>query len=71
MKNKEPQHCWEFRNCPDDTKKKCPAYIYKYEKCWMIASHVSGKWCPSAKDKGIVYCFEECGWYKKMNPDVK
>ena len=69
--DKEPQHCWEFRNCPEETRKNCAAFTYSEEKCWMIASHVSGKWCPKAKGKGIMYCFEECGWYKKLNPNEK
>ena len=69
MENIEPQHCWEYQKCQEETRKKCPAFLYPDEKCWIIASHYSGEGCPKAKGKGSVYCLMECGWYKKMNPD--
>ncbi len=70
MENKESQHCWEFQNCHEEIRNKCPAYLYPDEKCWHIASHYNGEGCPKAKGKGVGYCFTECAWYKKNNPDV-
>ncbi|MBF0122708.1 MAG: hypothetical protein HQL21_04790 [Candidatus Omnitrophica bacterium] len=65
MDKKEPKYCWEYRNCEDGIRKKCPAYLYSEEDCWMLASHPSGEGCPWAKGKGILYCASECEWYKK------
>jgi len=67
MDNKEPQNCWEFYNCPEETRKKCPAYEYKMgRECWLIASTFAGEGCRKTKDIGLMFCVSQCGWYKKV-----
>ena len=67
MDNKESQNCWEFWNCPEETKIKCPAFIYPDEKCWIVASSVNG--CFKTKEEGFRFCVQTCDWFKKVNPD--
>ena len=52
MDNKESQHCWEFHNCPEEVKMKCPAHMYSDEKCWIIASSFCGRNCPKVSAGG-------------------
>ena len=71
MDNKEPQNCWEFWNCPEVARKKCPAYEYKMgRECWMIASSFNGEGCPKTKGMGMKFCMNNCDWFKKLNPDL-
>ncbi len=65
MNNKEPQNCWEYWNCPKETREKCAAYKYNSGKeCWMIASAAEPH-CPRV-GRDFKYC-SECPWYKKLN----
>jgi hypothetical protein len=68
--NKGPQNCWEFWNCPKDVRNHCRAYEYDMGKeCWLIASSFYKKGCPKTKDKGLLFCIEDCPWFKKLNPN--
>ena len=68
MQDGSPQHCWEFHNCSEQARNKCPAYMYPEEKCWLVASSFKGAGCPKAKEAGFAFCIKECGWYKQQNP---
>ena len=62
MVGKEPQNCWEFWNCPQETKENCLVYIRNLGKsCWTAPYSCSG----SIK-KDFQKCLE-CQWYKKLN----
>jgi methyl-accepting chemotaxis protein len=39
------ERCWEIVKCPDTSRQKCPAYMAKEERCWLIA----GTWCRGAQ----------------------
>jgi len=69
MDNKEPQNCWEFHNCSEEARKKCPAFPSDGRKCWEIASSFEGIGCPKTKGMGMRFCIRNCGWFKKLNPD--
>ena len=84
MDKKIPLYCWEFHNCPEEERKKCPAFLYPEEKCWNIASRSCGKVLSpgggalntvfsnvNGSNVGINYCIHKCGWFKKLNPDIK
>ncbi|MBU0504031.1 MAG: hypothetical protein KKG43_06565 [Candidatus Omnitrophica bacterium] len=69
MDNKEPQNCWEFYNCPEETRKKCPAFPSDGKKCWEVAGSFDGLGCPKTKGMGMMFCVRNCVWFKKMfNP---
>ncbi len=62
MSKQDPQNCWEFWDCPEKDKKKCPAYISDSGKeCWYFAS----TFC-NLKGRGARKCLE-CDWYKKFH----
>lgn len=39
------ERCWEITKCPDSSRQKCPAFMAKEDRCWLIA----GTWCNGAK----------------------
>lgn len=63
---KEPgANCWEIRDCPPDTKEKCPAWEFDSGQfCWFI----SGTLCENAVhknwEKKIEFC-KKCEVLKK------
>jgi len=70
MAKKEPQNCWEFHHCPKKVKEECPAYKTNMGRsCWVVASGFYPDGCPKAKGRGVLFCAENCAWFKKMNPD--
>ena len=53
-RNNTHDSCWIIKNCPDEVKKKCPAWEFKAgEYCWLI----NGTYC-----KGTV----QTNWEEKM-----
>ena len=46
------EHCWDFQNCPEEARHKCPAFIYPDEKCWNVASGYCEKSCPKSVGGG-------------------
>jgi len=70
MDNKEPQNCWEFHGCSEETRKKCPAFPSHGKKCWEIASSFEGAGSPKKKGMGRMFCEKECLWFKKFFPSV-
>lgn len=62
---KQPKNCWEFWNCPQEIKKKCPAFqTDSGQECWLVAQN----FCPYLKKK-YRYCWE-CSWFQKLNPNL-
>jgi hypothetical protein len=61
-----PQNCWEFHNCVDATRDKCPAFPNDGRKCWEVASTFDGSGCPKVKGVGMKYCVLSCAWFKKI-----
>ena len=76
MDDKEPQNCYEFHNCPEETRNECPAYMYEVGRgCWRIASDFIEEGCPKlryggGKERGIMFCMKKCEWFKKLNPNI-
>ncbi|MBU2638894.1 MAG: hypothetical protein KJ955_08015 [Nanoarchaeota archaeon] len=67
MPKVEPKNCWEFWNCAEDIKKKCPAYNYNSGRdCWLAASSFREPGCPKVKNE-FESC-SDCPWFKKLNP---
>jgi hypothetical protein len=69
MDDKEPQNCWEFHNCPEETKKKCPAFPSHGSKCWEVASSPREAGCFKAKGMGLIFCVSNCDWFKKSSKE--
>lgn len=58
------QNCWEFIDCPQETREKCE--VYKKDlgnTCWFIFGHTERGCLAYDKYGG---CFN-CPWYKKQN----
>jgi len=70
MDIKETQNCWEIHNCPEETKKKCPAFPSYGSKCWEVASSSKKTGCPLTRDRGRFSCINQCAWFRKLNPSV-
>ena len=68
MKEQVPQNCWEFWNCPEDTKTRCPAFPSAGKKCWEVASSLDKEGCSKVKGRGVLFCVNQCTWFKEMNP---
>ncbi len=39
------KRCWEIMNCPETSRRECPAYMSEEDRCWLI----SGTWCKGAQ----------------------
>ncbi len=62
----EPQNCWEFWNCSQEIRVKCPAYVtHSGKECYNLAEC----FCAKVK-KDFKHCWE-CPWYLKINPKKK
>ncbi len=69
MDNKDVQNCWQFWNCPDETRSKCPVYIKGLgDRCWEVKECFTTSNNPGPTEKKEECC-RECRWFKKMNPD--
>lgn len=59
--------CWEYRNCPEDVKKQCPAFLEnKGRRCWRV----NGTLCRGQRQGSIVEKLAEClkcDAYQKIN----
>lgn len=49
-------NCWEFRNCPEDRKKNCPAYPHHGTHC----ARVQGTLDDGEEQKSIIKKFDLC-----------
>lgn len=60
-------NCWEFLNCPEETKKTCPAYPDHGTRCWKITGTkcAQGKLLKVSLEEKIMYCRKECEFYKR------
>jgi len=57
----KPQSCWEFWDCPKETRDKCPAYRRNAGKnCFNLAMD----FCPKVTNE-FKHCWE-CPWYKTV-----
>jgi len=62
----EKKTCWDYWDCPEETRAKCPAYITKSGRdCFDLAS----EFCPRKKSE-FKHCWE-CPWYKKVEKEDK
>jgi len=57
-KNRQVQkNCWELRNCPEEKKKKCPAWEFKSGKfCWFISGTICDNTTHATLDKKLKIC---------------
>ena len=57
LENQEVKNCWEFLECPEDSRSECAAYNYNSgNECWLIAgSSRHQEKCPGIKN-GDIYC---------------
>lgn len=42
MNKTEPQNCWDFWNCTEEEKQKCPAFPSHGRECWEVLSSIGG-----------------------------
>lgn len=68
--DKSANNCWDYFGCPEEDRKRCPAYIIDgKEKCWWVASK-NTEICNSGVKitDGMKECWS-CDWFKKNNPE--
>jgi hypothetical protein len=60
-------NCWEFKNCPEETYKKCPAYPYGGLDCWKVTGTKCdrGKYEMASLEEKVLFCRKECAFYKE------
>lgn len=59
-------NCWEIRNCPDEKKKKCPAWEFKAgENCWFIGGTICDGTTHMSWEEKIEVC-KKCEIFKKI-----
>lgn len=61
------ENCWQFWKCPEETKKKCPAFLMDSGKdCWTVSSSfiVPNRSLFKLGDLSLKKCFD-CSWYKQ------
>ena len=59
--NKEPQNCWEYWDCPQDSKETCKVYAAQAGRmCWYLAENFR-----PVMDRDFESC-EDCPWLKKL-----
>lgn len=62
----EPRNCWEFWDCHQEVKEKCPAYLTGYGRdCYDFTEDDT----PRVK-RGFEHC-SECPWYRKVKTNIK
>lgn len=60
-KEKQVKNCWEFFNCPEETKSKCRVFISDLgTDCWLISR--------TDNNKNFENCIN-CPWFKKNNSE--
>lgn len=60
----EHKNCWDFWECPEETRKNCPAYKTDSGRdCYDLAR----EFCPRLK-VDFEHCWE-CPWYKKVKEE--
>ena len=61
----EPKNCWEYWDCSEEIRDKCPAYTIpdSGRDCFDLAKD----YCPKVL-YGFKHCWE-CPWYKKIKSD--
>ncbi len=56
MENNQ-QNCWDFKKCPEDRKKICPALIQNAgKKCWIV----TGTMCGGVKQGSMTEKLDKC-----------
>jgi hypothetical protein len=65
-------NCWDFENCPSEVREKCPAYPDKGKECWKVTGTkcAHGKYEKASLSEKIIYCRNECAFYKKYLKNV-
>ena len=62
----EPKNCWEYWDCPEEIRDKCPAYTTPYSG--RVCFYYAKDFCPKLKDE-FEHCWE-CPWFKKIKSDA-
>ena len=67
MKTDDIPDCWDAENCSDDVRSTCPAYPDMGKVCWKITMTQcgNGKVRKMSLLEKIIYCRNECAFYKK------
>ncbi len=60
-------NCWEFKNCPEEIRTKCPAYPLRGKDCWKVTGTKceGGTIEKSSLAEKIEFCRKECDFYKQ------
>ncbi len=64
MEPNKDMNCWEYKNCPEDRKKACPAFITKSgKKCWIVTGTMCGGVKQGTMQEKLAKC-HECVYFK-------
>lgn len=59
-------NCWDIRKCPDEKKRKCPAWEFKSgEFCWFISGTICDNTVYGSLDEKLTIC-KDCEVMKKI-----
>ncbi len=64
--NSDIPNCWDFMKCPEEICVSCPAYPDHGVECWKMTGTKckGGKFVKESLDAKILYCRNECAYYK-------
>ena len=62
MNKKEVKNCWEYMECPQDTRDSCKVFLSNSGiDCYFLTDIKN--YCPHAKEFGSC---NKCGWYMNI-----
>ncbi|GAB4389511.1 MAG: hypothetical protein Kow0025_15330 [Thermodesulfovibrionales bacterium] len=62
----EAPNCWEYMDCPADTRLGCPAYPDMGRECWKVTGTRCGRGAIEQRNhtEKILYCRGQCPFYQ-------
>ena len=59
--------CWEFMDCPSETRDMCPAYPRRGHECWKVTGTRCGRGRiqKATRDQKIEHC-RHCSYYRRF-----
>ncbi len=63
--------CWDIMCCPREVRASCPAYPDHGSECWKVTGTMcaQGKFNKKNLSEKILYCRNECEFYKEFIRD--
>jgi len=70
LSGKRAQNCWTARNCPKETRQRCPAWEYRLgQMCWFINGTICHGKIQRTWQKKMTLC-RKCEIFQSLMPSV-